>query len=101
MGLTVTSSGQWHPSQILSAEGSAPGFPTRLRFTRSVDSNRREACEVMKILLLLSVVALIVSLARSKPDVARKVTPTPAPLIGPHVSRLPGTKLQPSGKIGD
>jgi hypothetical protein len=61
----------------------------------------REPFEIMKILLFILVVVLIVSTVRSKPDVARKVTPTPVPFAQPHVSRLPETRLQPAGKIGE
>jgi hypothetical protein len=55
----------------------------------------------MKILLLLILVAFILSLTRSEPDVVRKATPPPAPMPKPHVSQLPETRLQPAGKLGE
>ena len=55
----------------------------------------------MKIFLLILVAAFIAGLVRSKPDVARKVAPTPTPIITPHVSRLNETRVQSSGKIGE
>ena len=55
----------------------------------------------MKMFLLILVAASIAGLMGSKPDVARKFTPTPTPIITPHVSRLKETRVQPAGKIGE
>jgi hypothetical protein len=55
----------------------------------------------MKILLLILMVVFIADVVRRKPDVVRKVNPTPVPLLTPHVSRLKETRVQPSGKIGE
>jgi hypothetical protein len=81
-------------------KGFAPGFRGAFPVSQG-EFQMREPFEIMKTLLFILIVVLIVSTVRSKPDVVRKVMPTPVPFAEPHVSRLQESRLQPASKLGE